>query len=92
MVNVDDTVYVLCLSQRRFCNGKLVEFSEKCNKVLGVFKEYSDAIEAVWEYCELDSTEFKDEKLLDDKLQRWYKSKIGYDVCEDIEILCRTVR
>ena len=92
MVDVKDTVYVLCLSERHFCNGKLLEFSEKFNKVLGVYKEYADAKEAALEYCRINSTMFKDNfGFLDDKLQRWYETNIGNIVCEEFSILCRRI-
>ena len=35
----NNTVYVLCLSVRNYCNGKLVENTERLNNVIGVYKK-----------------------------------------------------
>ena len=94
MVKVNDTVYVLCLSERHFCNGKLVENTERLNNVIGVYKKVEDSNEAALLYCITNNNEleYKEHKYIGDSiLQIWYKNKYGNDVCNEFEIYRRII-
>ena len=94
MVNVDDTVYVLCLSERRFCNCKLLEFSERLNNVLGVYKKVADAklVALLYRTTNNNELEYEEHKYIGISiLQIWYKNKYGNDVCDEFNIYRRII-
>ena len=89
-----DTVYVLCLSERHYCNGKLVENTERLNNVIGVYKKVEDANEAALLYCITNNNEleYKEHKYIGNSiLEIWYKNKTGNDICNKFEIYRKTI-
>ena len=89
-----DTVYVLCLSERHYCNGKLVENTERLNNVIGVYKKVEDANESALLYCITNNNEleYKKHKYIGNSiLEIWYKNKTGIDICDKFEIYRRTI-
>ena len=94
MVKENNTVYVLCLSVRNYCNGKLVDYSERLNNVIGVYKKVEDANKSALLYCitNNDKLEYKEHKyIVNSKLEIWYKDKTGIDICNKFEIYRRTI-
>lgn len=89
-----DTVYVLCLSVRYFCNGKLVENTERLNNVIGVYRNVADAKLAALLYCITHNNELKyiGYTIVNNRsFQMRYKNKTGIYIFDRFEIYRKTI-